>query len=122
MISGADIMVKCLENEGISVIFGYPGAAICPFFDSLYDSKIRTVLVRQEQNAAHAASGYARASSKVGVCVATSGPGATNLITGIATAYMDSIPIVAITGQVRSDLIGRDVFQEADITGACEPL
>ena len=122
MISGADIMVKCLENEGISVIFGYPGAAICPFFDSLYDSKIRTVLVRQEQNAAHAASGYARASSKVGVCVATSGPGATNLITGIATAYMDSIPIVAITGQVRSDLIGRDVFQEADITGACEPF
>lgn len=122
MISGAEIMVKCLENEGISVVFAYPGAAICPFFDSLYDSKIRTILVRQEQNAAHAASGYARASSKVGVCVATSGPGATNLITGIATAYMDSIPIVAITGQVRSDLIGRDVFQEADITGACEPF
>lgn len=122
MISGAEIMVKCLENENIPVVFAYPGAAICPFFDCLYESKIKTVLVRQEQSAAHAASGYARASSKVGVCVATSGPGATNLITGIATAYMDSIPIIAITGQVRSDLIGRDVFQEADITGACEPF
>lgn len=122
MISGAEIMVKCLENEGVSVLFGYPGAAICPFFDKLSDSNIRAVLVRQEQNAAHAASGYARALSTVGVCVATSGPGATNLITGIATAYMDSIPIVAITGQVRSDVLGRDVFQEADITGACEPF
>lgn len=122
MINGADIMVKCLEAENVSVVFGYPGAAICPFYDSLYDSDIKHVLVRQEQNAAHAASGYARAKSTVGVCVATSGPGATNLITGIATAYMDSIPIIAITGQVRSDLIGRDVFQEADITGACEPF
>lgn len=120
MISGAEIMVKCLENEGVSVVFGYPGAAICPFFDKLYDSKIKAVLVRQEQNAAHAASGYARAKTTVGVCVATSGPGATNLITGIATAYMDSIPMIAITGQVRSDVLGRDVFQEADITGACE--
>lgn len=122
MINGADIMVKCLEAENVSVVFGYPGAAICPFYDSLYNSDIKHVLVRQEQNAAHAASGYARAKSTVGVCVATSGPGATNLITGIATAYMDSIPIIAITGQVRSDLIGRDVFQEADITGACEPF
>lgn len=122
MINGADIMVKCLEAENVSVIFGYPGAAICPFYDSLYDSKIKHILVRQEQNAVHSASGYARAKSTVGVCVATSGPGATNLITGIATAYMDSIPVVAITGQVRSDLIGRDVFQEADITGACEPF
>lgn len=122
MINGADIMVKCLEAENVSVVFGYPGAAICPFYDSLYDSDIKHILVRQEQNAAHAASGYARAKSTVGVCVATSGPGATNLITGIATAYMDSIPIIAITGQVRSDLIGRDVFQEADITGACEPF
>lgn len=122
MISGAEIMVKCLEHEGVSVVFGYPGAAICPFFDALYTSDIEAILVRQEQNAAHAASGYARALTTVGVCVATSGPGATNLITGIATAYMDSIPIVAITGQVRSDLIGRDVFQEADITGACEPF
>lgn len=122
MINGADIMVKCLEAEGVSVVFGYPGAAICPFYDSLYDSSIRHILVRQEQNAAHAANGYARASGKPGVCVATSGPGATNLITGIATAYTDSIPMVAITGQVRSDLLGRDVFQEADITGACEPF
>ncbi len=122
MISGADIMVKCLEAENVSVVFGYPGAAICPFYNSLYGSGIKHVLVRQEQNSVHAASGYARAKSTVGVCVATSGPGATNLITGIATAYMDSIPIIAITGQVRSDLIGRDVFQEADITGACEPF
>ncbi len=120
MISGAEIMVKCLEEEGVSIVFGYPGAVICPFFDKLYDTDIQAVLVRQEQNAAHAASGYARAASKVGVCVATSGPGALNMITGIATAYMDSIPMIAITGQVKSDLLGRDVFQEADITGACE--
>lgn len=122
MISGAEIMVKCLEAEGIKVVFGYPGATICPFYDKLYDSDIKHVLVRHEQNAAHAASGYARCSGKPGVCVATSGPGATNLITGIATAYTDSIPLVAVTGQVRSDLLGRDVFQEADITGACEPF
>lgn len=122
MISGAEIMVKCLEAEGVSVVFGYPGATICPFYDKIYDSNIKHVLVRQEQNAAHAASGYARCSGKPGVCVATSGPGATNLITGIATAYTDSIPMIAITGQVRSDLLGRDVFQEADITGACEPF
>lgn len=122
MISGAEIMVKCLEAEGVSVVFGYPGAAICPFYDKIYDSKIRHILVRQEQNAAHAASGYARCSGRPGVCVATSGPGATNLITGIATAYTDSIPMIAITGQVQSNLLGRDVFQEADITGACEPF
>ena len=122
MISGAEIMVKCLEAEGIKVVFGYPGATICPFYDKIYDSDIKHVLVRQEQNAAHMASGYARCSNKPGVCVATSGPGATNLITGIATAYTDSIPLIAITGQVRSDLLGRDVFQEADITGACEPF
>ncbi len=122
MVSGAEIMVKCLEAEGVSVIFGYPGAAICPFYDMLLNSDIKHILVRQEQNSVHAASGYARACSKPGVCVATSGPGATNLITGIATAYTDSIPVIAITGQVRSDLLGRDVFQEADITGACEPF
>ena len=120
MISGAEIMVKCLQEEGVEIVFGYPGAVICPFFDKLYDTDIRAILVRQEQNAAHAASGYARALSKVGVCVATSGPGALNMITGIATAYMDSIPLVAITGRVKSDQLGRDVFQEADITGACE--
>lgn len=122
MISGAEIMVKCLEKEKVSILFGYPGAAICPFYDALIESDIKHILVRQEQNAVHAASGYARSIGKPGVCVATSGPGATNLITGIATAYTDSIPIIAITGQVRSDLLGRDVFQEADITGACEPF
>lgn len=120
MITGAEIMVKYLEQEKVELVFGYPGAAICPFYDALTQSEIRHVLVRQEQNAAHAASGYARASGKPGVCVATSGPGATNLITGIATAYMDSIPLIAITGQVNQWLLGRDVFQEADITGACE--
>lgn len=119
-ITGAQAMVKCLEAEGVSVVFGYPGVAICPFFNSIYDSEIERVLVRTEQNAGHAASGFARVTGKVGVCVATSGPGATNLITGIATAYADSIPMVAITGQVNSELIGRDVFQEADITGAVE--
>lgn len=119
-ITGAQAMVKCLEAEGVSVVFGYPGVAICPFFNSMYDSEIERVLVRTEQNAGHAASGFARVTGKVGVCVATSGPGATNLITGIATAYADSIPMVAITGQVSSELIGRDVFQEADITGAVE--
>lgn len=119
-ITGAQAMVKCLENEGVSVVFGYPGVAICPFFNSLYDSEIEQILVRTEQNAGHAANGYARVTGEVGVCVATSGPGATNLITGIATAYADSIPMVAITGQVSSELLGRDVFQEADITGAVE--
>ena len=120
MISGAEIMVKCLEAEGVSVAFGYPGAAICPFYDELLKTNIRHVLVREEQNAAHAANGYARSAGKPGVCIATSGPGATNLITGIATAYMDSVPLICITGQVSSELLGRDVFQEADITGACE--
>lgn len=120
MVSGAEMLVKGLEAEGVEILFGYPGAAICPFYDALYGSSIRHVLVRSEQNAAHMASGYARASGKPGVCVATSGPGATNLITGIATAYMDSIPIVAITGQVHLEQLGRDVFQEADVTGACQ--
>ena len=122
MMTGAMVMVKCLELEGVRVAFGYPGAAICPFYDCLLDSQIHHVLVRTEQNAAHAASGYARISGRPGVCIATSGPGATNLLTGIASAYMDSIPLVVITGQVRSDLLGRDVFQEADITGAAEPF
>lgn len=120
MVTGAQAMVKCLEEEGVEILFGYPGAAICPFYDALYGSPLRHVLVRSEQNAAHMASGYARASGRPGVCVATSGPGATNLITGIATAYMDSIPMVAITGQVNLEQLGRDVFQEADVTGACE--
>lgn len=122
MITGAQAMVKCLEKEGTSIVFGYPGAAICPFYDSLLGSKIKHVLVRTEQNAGHAASGYARATRKPAVCVVTSGPGATNLITALATAYMDSIPLVAISGQVSSELLGRDVFQEADITGSAEPF
>jgi len=120
--TGASAIVKSLENENVNIIFGYPGAAICPFYDALPDSGIKHILTRCEQGAAHAASGYARKTGKTGVCVSTSGPGATNLITGIATAYMDSIPMVAITGQVQSDLIGRDVFQEADITGATAPF
>lgn len=119
-MNGAQAMVKCLENEGVKVVFGYPGVAICPFYDSILESDIRTVLVRSEQNAAHAASGFARVTGKVGVCAVTSGPGATNLITGIATAFADSIPLICITGQVNSELIGSDVFQEADITGAVE--
>ncbi len=122
MITGAQAMVKCLESEGVRVVFGYPGAAICPFYDSLMASPIHHILVRQEQNGGHSANGYARIAGKPGVCIATSGPGATNLITALATAYMDSIPMVAITGQVATDVLGRDVFQEADITGAAEPF
>lgn len=121
-ITGAQAIIKSLEQENVKVIFGYPGAAIAPFYDALPGSSVNHILTRHEQGAAHAASGYARATGKTGVCVATSGPGATNLITGIATAYMDSIPMVAITGQVSSDLIGRDVFQEVDITGATAPF
>lgn len=117
---GADAIVKCLEAENVEAVFGYPGVAICPFFNAILSTDIESILVRTEQNAAHAASGYARISGKVGVCVATSGPGATNLITGIATAHADSIPLVCITGQVDSSLLGSDVFQEADITGAVE--
>ncbi|MDE5909340.1 MAG: biosynthetic-type acetolactate synthase large subunit [Lachnospiraceae bacterium] len=117
---GADAIVKCLEEEGVEYVFGYPGVAICPFYNSILDSDIRTILIRTEQNAAHAASGLARVSGKVGVCAVTSGPGATNVITGIATAFADSIPLVCITGQVNSELLGSDVFQEADITGAVE--
>ena len=118
----ARAMVECLRAEGISIIYGYPGAAICPFYDELYKSDIRHILVRHEVNGGHAASGFARITGKPAVCVATSGPGALNLITAIATAYMDSVPMVIITGQVNSEQIGRDVFQEADITGSAEPF
>lgn len=117
---GADAIIKCLEEEKVEYVFGYPGVAICPFYNSILDSEIQTILIRTEQNAAHAASGYARVTGKVGVCAVTSGPGATNLITGVATAFADSIPLVCITGQVNSALLGSDVFQEADITGAVE--
>ena len=118
----SDVFVRCLQEENVDVVFGYPGAAVIDIYESLRASSIHHVLVRQEQAAVHSASGYARTTNKVGVCLATSGPGATNLITGIATAYMDSIPIVIFTGQVKSQLIGRDVFQEVDITGATEPF
>ena len=119
-MNGADAIVKCLEMENTEFVFGYPGVAICPFYNSILNSNIKTVLVRHEQHAGHAASGYARLTGKVGVVAVTSGPGATNVITGIATAYADSIPLVVITGQVDSRLMGSDVFQEADISGACE--
>lgn len=121
-LKGAEILLRCLEEEGVDTIFGYPGGAVLPIYDALYHSKIRHILVRHEQGAAHAADGYARATGKVGVCIATSGPGATNLVTGIATAYMDSIPMVCFTGQVATHLIGKDAFQEADITGITLPI
>jgi acetolactate synthase-1/2/3 large subunit len=121
-INGAQAIVKSLELEKVDTIFGYPGAAISPFYDALLEGNIRHILTRHEQGAAYAANAYARVTGKVGVCVATSGPGATNLITGIANAYMDSIPIIAITGQVDSSMIGTDAFQEADITGATAPF
>lgn len=119
-IKAAEAIIKCFEMEKVDVIFGYPGGAVLPLYEALRNSDIRHILVRQEQSAAHMASGYGRALNKTGVCIATSGPGATNLITGIATAYMDSIPLVAITGQVNSNSIGRDMFQEADIIGATQ--
>jgi acetolactate synthase I/II/III large subunit len=116
--SGAQILVDALQREGVEIIFGFPGGQVIPIFDALYDVKTpRVLLVRHEQAAAHAADGYARATGRVGVCLATSGPGATNLVTGIATAYMDSIPMVALTGQVPTKVLGSDAFQEADIAG-----
>lgn len=122
-LTGAEVMVKCLEEEGVSTIFGYPGGAILPFYNALRDVKsIKHVLTAHEQGAAHAADGFARASGKVGVCCATSGPGATNLVTGLANAFLDSIPVVAITGQVKSSMIGHDAFQEVDITGITMPI
>ena len=119
-MTGANAIVRCLELEKVSYVFGYPGVAICPFFESLESTDIKSILVRTEQNAAHEANGYARISGKPGVCAVTSGPGATNVITGIATAFADSIPLIVITGQVESRLLGSDVFQEADICGASE--
>jgi acetolactate synthase-1/2/3 large subunit len=121
-MKGAQILIESLKREGVQIMFGYPGGAVLPIFDQLYDAPIKFILTRHEQAAAHAADGYARATGKVGVCIATSGPGATNLTTGIATAYMDSIPIVAITGQVKTFLIGNDAFQEADVTGITRPI
>lgn len=121
-ITGAEVMVKCLEEEGVTTVFGYPGGAILPFYDALREADIKHILTAHEQGAAHAADGYARASGGIGVCVATSGPGATNLVTGLATAFLDSVPVLALTGQVKSSLIGHDAFQEVDITGITMPI
>lgn len=122
-MTGAQALLESLKKEGVTDFFGYPGGQVLPIYDALYNEKgLNHILTRHEQGAAHAADGYARVSGKVGVCLATSGPGATNLITGIATAYMDSIPIVAITGQVPTTLLGRDSFQEADVTGITQPI
>lgn len=121
-LTGSEILVNCLEKEGVDTIFGYPGGAVLNIYDALYDSSLKHILTRHEQAAAHAADGYARATGKPGVCLATSGPGATNLVTGIATAYMDSVPMVAFTGQVGTAALGKDSFQEADITGITIPI
>ncbi|MBU4149423.1 MAG: biosynthetic-type acetolactate synthase large subunit, partial [Candidatus Omnitrophica bacterium] len=121
-MTGAKIFIEALKKEGVEIMFGYPGGVVLPIFDALYDSGINFILTRHEQGAAHAADGYARATGKVGVCLATSGPGATNLVTGLATANMDSVPIVAFTGQVRTSLIGNDAFQEVDISGITRPI
>lgn len=121
-MKGAEILVQSLIDEGVEVIFGYPGGQALPIYDALYDADIRHILTRHEQGAVHAADGYSRASGRPGVCLSTSGPGATNLVTGIANAYMDSIPLVALTGQVATAMLGKDSFQEADITGITLPI
>ena len=121
-MTGAQAVLESLKREGVDVVFGLPGGVLLPLYDAIYQSGFHHILVRHEQGAAHMADGYARATGKVGVCIATSGPGATNLVTGIANAYMDSVPMVAITGQVNTWLIGKDAFQEADITGITLPI
>src|SRR6201996_6853680 len=121
-MTGARILWECLEQQGVTTVFGYPGGAILPAYDALQHSDIHHILVRHEQGATHMADGYARATGDVGVAVATSGPGATNMVTGIATAMLDSSPIVCITGQVGSKLLGSDAFQETDITGVTLPI
>lgn len=121
-ITGAMAVVKGLEAQGVKIVFGYPGGAILPVYEALRESSIKHILVRHEQAAVHAANGYARVSGKTGVCIATSGPGATNLVTGIANAYMDSVPLVIITGQVSTNMVGTDAFQEVDITGITHPI
>src|SRR5215469_4641618 len=122
-VTGAQSLIRSLEAVGADTVFGIPGGAILPAYDPMLDStRLRHILVRHEQGAGHAAEGYAQATGRVGVCMATSGPGATNLVTPIADAYMDSVPIVAITGQVPTNLIGTDGFQEADISGITLPI
>src|SRR5690349_19260606 len=123
LMTGAQALVAALERLGVDVVFGIPGGAILPAYDPLFDSRsVRHILVRHEQGAGHAAAGYAQVTGRPGVCMATSGPGATNLVTPLADAYMDSVPVVAITGQVASSLIGTDGFQEADISGITLPV
>ena len=121
-MNGARALLESLKTEGVEVVFGYPGGAVLTLYDEVYKMKFPHILTRHEQGAAHAADGYARASGKVGVAFATSGPGATNLVTGIATAHMDSVPMVCITGQVANPYIGKDSFQEADIVGITTPI
>src|SRR5699024_8672111 len=123
-MTGAKILMECLLEQGVDTVFGYPGGTILNVYDELYNygGKVRHILTAHEQGASHAADGYARATGKVGVCFATSGPGSTNLVTGIATAYMDSIPMVAITCNVGTSMIGRDSFQEVDIKGITMPI
>lgn len=123
-LTGAEIIIECLKEQKVDTVFGYPGGAILNVYDALYkhSDEIHHVLTSHEQGASHAADGYARATGKVGVCLATSGPGATNLVTGIATAYMDSVPVVAITANVGKPLLGRDSFQEVDIAGIVMPI
>ena len=121
-MTGAQILIEGLKREGVEYIFGLPGGAILPTFDALYDSGLKFILVRHEQGASHMADGYARATGKAGVCMVTSGPGATNTVTGLATAFMDSAPVVCITGQVATQVIGSDAFQEADVVGITRPV
>ena len=123
-MNGSQIVIECLIEQGVDTVFGYPGGAILNIYDELYknSSRIKHILTAHEQGASHAADGYARVTGKVGVCMATSGPGATNLVTGIATAYMDSSPVVAITCNVPTSLLGKDSFQEIDITGVTMPI
>src|SRR5947209_210906 len=121
-MKGSLALVECLMHEGVEYVFGYPGGASLPIYDAMYDAEIKHILVRHEQVAGHAASGYARATGKVGVCSATSGPGATNLVTALTDAFMDSTPIVALTGQVATPVIGRDAFQECDTVGITMPI
>ena len=123
-LTGSQIIIECLKEQGVDTVFGYPGGAILNVYDELYkhQDEIRHILTSHEQGASHAADGYARSTGKVGVCMATSGPGATNLVTGIATAYMDSVPLVAITCNVGVPLLGKDSFQEVDIAGITTPI
>ena len=121
-LTGAEVLIKCLENKGVEYIFGYPGGAAIPIFDALYDSKIKLILTRHEQGATHMADGYARTTGKPGVVLVTSGPGATNTVTGILTSRMDSVPMIVLTGQTTTPNLGKDAFQEADVFGITAPI